>query len=102
MRKSSLFLIFLAVCISLLVLMIAHASVQVRAGAASLQANADLVGRLDLTDICLFTEASYTRHPSQTDLHTPFQNAPLSFEHFPSGSLVPPPPAPRKIHEPVD
>jgi hypothetical protein len=102
MRRSSLFLIVLAAGIALLVLMFVHASVQMKAGAASIRANADLVGRLDLTDLCLFTEASYTRHPSQTDLHTPFQNAPLSFEHFPSGSLVPPPPAPRKIHEPVD
>ena len=51
-----------------------------------------LVRRLELTDLCLFTEASYTRHPGMTDLSTPFQDAPLSLEHFPTGSLASPPP----------
>ncbi|MCX7897706.1 MAG: hypothetical protein N2441_07525 [Rhodocyclaceae bacterium] len=50
-----------------------------------------LVARLQLTDPVLFTEARYTRHLSQADLHSAFQDHPLAFEHFPSGSLVPPP-----------
>jgi hypothetical protein len=50
-----------------------------------------LVRELRLTDLCLFTEARYTRHPSQADLHTPFQDHPLALEHFPSGSLLGPP-----------
>ena len=50
-----------------------------------------LVRDLQLTDLCLFTEARYTRHLSQADLHAPFQDYPLAFEHFPSGSLVLPP-----------
>ncbi len=86
----------------LLALMFADASVRERAGAAPLQTNADLAGRLDLTDLCLFTEASYTRHLSQADLHTPFQNGPMSLEHFPSGSLVTPPMVIRKINGKVD
>ena len=49
------------------------------------------VPELGLTDLALFTEARYTRHPSQADLHTPFQDHPLSFDHFPSGSLLSPP-----------
>jgi len=102
MRKSSLFLLFLAAGIIFLVLMFVHASVQMKAGAASLQAKADLVGKLGLTDLCLFTEASYTRHLSQADLHTPFQNGPMSLEHFPSGSLVMPPAVIRKINGKVD
>ncbi len=102
MRKSSLFLLFLAAGITLLVLMFVHASVQMKGGAASLQAKADLVGQLGLTDLCLFTEASYTRHLSQADLHTPFQNGPMSLEHFPSGSLVMPPATIRKINGKVD
>ncbi len=53
---------------------------------------AALVRQLQLTDLCLFTEATYTRHPSMTDISTPFQDAPLSLEHFPSGGLVGPPP----------
>jgi hypothetical protein len=102
MRKSNLFLIFLAAGITLLALMFAHASVQMKAGAATLQAKTDLVGKLELTDLCLFTEASYTRHLSQADLHTPFQNGPMSLEHFPSGSLVAPPAVIRKINGKVD
>jgi hypothetical protein len=50
-----------------------------------------LVRELGLTDLCLFTEARYTRHLSQADLHSPFQDYPMAFEHFPSGSLVLPP-----------
>jgi hypothetical protein len=102
MRKSSFFLLFLVAGITFLVLMFVHASVQMKAGAASLQAKADLVGKLGLTDLCLFTEASYTRHLSQADLHTPFQNGPMSLEHFPSGSLVMPPAVIRKINGKVD
>jgi hypothetical protein len=88
--------------IMLLALMFTDASVRERVGAASLQTNSDLVGQLDLTDLCLFTEATYTRHLSLADLHTPFQNGPMSLEHFPSGSLVMPPAAIRKINGKVD
>jgi hypothetical protein len=51
-----------------------------------------LVKQLQLTDLCLFTEASYTRHLSMADLATPFQDAPMSMEHFPTGGLAGPPP----------
>ena len=49
-----------------------------------------LVKRLGLTDIALLTEARYTRHLSLADLHSPFQDAPMAIEHFPTGSLVAP------------
>lgn len=49
-----------------------------------------LVQRLGLTDLALFSEARYTRHPSQADLHSAFQDHPAAFEHFPSGSFVKP------------
>lgn len=48
-----------------------------------------LVAQLRLTDLALFTEARYARHPAMADLHTAFQDNPMSFEHFPSGSFVP-------------
>lgn len=51
---------------------------------------AELASRLGLTDLVLFTEARYTRHPSQADLHSAFQDHPLALEHFPSGSLLVP------------
>jgi hypothetical protein len=42
-----------------------------------------LVRNLMLTDFAIWTEARYTRHPSQADLFTPFQDFPSSIEHFP-------------------
>jgi len=69
-----------------------HASGEVRASRPVFARKAALARQLELTDLCLFTEASYTRHPSMTDPSTPFQDAPMSLEHFPSGGLVGPPP----------
>ncbi len=43
---------------------------------------------LHVTDLCLATEARYTRHPAMADRHAPFQEHPLALEHFPSGSLI--------------
>ena len=54
------------------------------------QVNADLVRQLGLTDLSLVTEARYTRHPSQADGHSAFQDGPGALEHFPSGSLIGP------------
>jgi len=50
-----------------------------------------LASRLALTDLALFTEARYTRHRSQADLHAAFQDHPGALEHFPTGSLAGPP-----------
>jgi hypothetical protein len=69
------------------------------------QAQAERAKRVEallLTDLCLFTEARYTRHPSQADLHTPFQDHPQSLDHFPSGSLLGPPPTLIGRHGPLD
>ncbi len=49
------------------------------------------VRRFGLTDLCLFTEARYTRNPAVADFHAAFQDHPMALEHFPSGSFVPPP-----------
>ena len=49
---------------------------------------ASLVKRLSLTDFAIWTEARYTRHPSQADFFSPFQDCPSSLEHFPAGSVV--------------
>jgi len=56
-----------------------------------LPAKQNLVSRLELTDFAIWTEARYTRHPSQTDFFSPFQDFPLSLEHFPAGSIIAPP-----------
>ncbi len=98
MRKSTLFLSYIALMTALASASLLHARARGRSDLPRLQRNADLVRRLELTDLCLFTEAQYTRHPAVTVLHTPFQDHPLSFEHFPSGSLSGPPPR-RASHE---
>jgi len=54
-------------------------------------AEAQIVRSLGLSDLALFTEARYTRHPALADLASAFQDNPLSFDHFPSGSLIAPP-----------
>ena len=83
-------------------LMLVHASLRSRADLPLLREKAEMVKRLDLTDLCLFTEASYTRHLSQADLHTPFQDHPASLEHFPSGSILMPPDLLRRMNEKLD
>ncbi|MFN4341604.1 MAG: hypothetical protein ACK4FE_06165 [Azonexus sp.] len=60
-----------------------------------------LVEKYGLTDLALFTEARYTRHPSQADLHSAFQDHPAALEHFPTGSLLAPRPSALKPHEPL-
>lgn len=70
--------------------------------AAQLAERGALAARLGLTDLALFTEARYTRHPSQADLHSAFQDHPLALEHFPTGSLLPPPASLLAHHEHLD
>ena len=89
-RKSNLFFIFIAVGTLLLGLTFLHAGVETTRNLPRLQRQAQMVERFDLTDLCLCTEARYTRHPSQADRHTPFQDHPASLEHFPTGSVIGP------------
>jgi len=91
MRKSDVFILITCLNLALLLLLAVHASRGEKAAAASIAVSAGLVKELRLTDLCLFTEARYTRHPSMADLHAPFQDHPGALDHFPSGSLVSPP-----------
>ena len=91
MRLSNIFFWFVALQIVLLCLMAAHALSRRGEAIPQLKEKQAMVRAYGLTDLCLFTEARYTRHPTLTDLHSPFQDGPLSLEHFPSGSLVGPP-----------
>jgi len=101
-RRTRTFGLFLAGLLVLFGLTAAHAVLSRRASGPSLRARADLVRRLELTDLCLSTEANYTRHLSLADFHTAFQDHPLALEHFPSGSLLGPPPHLRRSHVQVD
>ncbi|MCF7965846.1 hypothetical protein V3O24_12640 [Methylobacter sp. Wu8] len=91
MRNSSLFFLYLSTGVFFLGLLLMHASFSAKAQQESLGEKSALVKALKLTDLCLFTEARYTRHLSQADLNTAFQDHPLSLEHFPSGSFTQPP-----------
>lgn len=91
MRKSDVFILVTCLNLLLLLLLAAHASRGEQAAVASRAVTAGLVKEFRLTDLCLFTEARYTRNPSMADLHAPFQDHPGAFDHFPSGSLVSPP-----------
>lgn len=90
-RPSNLFAAYTALCLVLLAFICADARRCTGGGLADRASRRALVGALHLTDLALFTEARYTRHPSMADRHTPFQDHPLSLEHFPSGSLISPP-----------
>jgi hypothetical protein len=89
MRKSDLFLSGVAAASGLLFLSAVDAGLRARSSARVIAERSALVAALDLTDLALFTEARYTRHPSQADLHSAFQDHPMALEHFPTGSLVP-------------
>lgn len=93
MRKADTLLLALGCGFAALAATFIDARLQAGAAAVRIEDNRRLVRELQLTDLCLFTEARYTRHPSQADLHTPFQDHPMALEHFPSGSLIPPPKA---------
>lgn len=91
-RNSDIFFISLVAGVVLICLMFLDAAVSRRIDRDYVRERREIVKMLELTDLCLFTEARYTRHPSMADLHTPFQDHPLSLEHFPSGSLIAVPP----------
>lgn len=90
MRHSSWFFLGITAEVLMLSLLLLHASFSENARQGSIEQKAGLVKNLRLTDLCLFTEARYTRHLSQADLNTAFQDHPLSLEHFPSGSFTQP------------
>ncbi|MDD2308957.1 MAG: hypothetical protein PHH91_05175 [Desulfuromonadaceae bacterium] len=84
MRRSSQFLLLTAVSLTLFLSLPLHA----RYAQQHAHGQAAQLRRLHVTDLCLATEARYTRHPALADRHAPFQEHPLALEHFPSGSLI--------------
>jgi hypothetical protein len=96
MRRSTVFFMAIAAQAAIAILLMGHAISGRAAAGPRLEQEVRLVSELKLTDLCLFTEARYTRHPSMADRNTAFQDYPFSFEHFPSGSLMPVPEIVRK------
>ena len=56
-----------------------------------------LVSELGLTDLALWSDASYCRHPSLSVFFSAHADHPSAMEHFPAGAMVPPP----RIEEPI-
>ncbi|MDP2158811.1 MAG: hypothetical protein Q8K68_14005 [Nitrospirota bacterium] len=96
MRRSVIYLAVVVVQAAIAVALAVHAATEIKAAGPRLERENRIVSALKLTDLCLFTEARYTRHPSMADRNTAFQDYPFSFEHFPSGSLLPVPEIVRK------
>jgi hypothetical protein len=90
MRKAKKFFFFIFFQGCILLFFFAHGQYSIHEDRRLIQQKKDLVRDFELTDLCLFTEASYTRHFTQADRNTAFQDSPLALEHFPSGSLLPP------------
>ena len=92
MRKSDRFMLFLLGVLALLEVARLHSLHRGRERNEEVSGMAAMARRLGLTDVVLATDARYARHPSQADRFAPFQDHPTSLEHFPSGTLVAPPP----------
>lgn len=99
MRRSTAYFLYVGVNLLLSGALLVHASHRRAVVEAELRETAALAGAYGLTDLCLTTEANYTRHPSQADRHTPFLDGPFGLDHFPSGAFVVPPAHLGKSHE---
>jgi hypothetical protein len=91
MRPSVIVILLFSVAVTLFGLSWVDALYRRAAAADALAHRQQTVRDYGLTDPALFTEARYTRHPTQADLHSPFQDHPVALEHFPSGSVLTPP-----------
>lgn len=100
MRKSIIYISFTALLIVLVMIMVLHTRLSQKAAVPELLERAKLVKSLRLTDLCLFTEARYTRNPAMADRFAAFQDHPTALEHFPSGSFVTPPNMRANEHSP--
>ena len=89
--KHKIFAGILVIELMTLTVLFVGTSLSARKSEPGLMATRELVRGLMLTDLALWTEARYTRHPSQADLFSPFQDFPSAIEHFPAGSIVVPP-----------
>ena len=91
MSRTRLFFFFISVLTLALLVLLAQGLRQTGQFSYGTMAEKQrLVAQLALTDLAIWSEARYTRHPSQADLFTPFQDYPGAFDHFPAGSIIAP------------
>lgn len=91
MNKYKIFIVFVLMELMILLSFYGFSRLVIQKRGAEIESKKQLVRALKLTDLAIWTEARYTRHPSQADLFTPFQDSPASIEHFPAGSIIAPP-----------
>jgi hypothetical protein len=101
-RRSNVFLFWLAGSLFFFGLVFVDAHFRKKSNLPLIGGRTEMVRTLRITDLCLFTEARYARHLSQADLHSAFQDYPMSAEHFPAGSLTRPPKMMRTNREKMD
>ena len=91
MSRTRLFFFFVAIlALTLIILLTQGIRLASMPSLGKVAEKQSLVGQLGLTDLAIWSEARYTRHPSQADLFTPFQDYPGAFDHFPAGSIIAP------------
>lgn len=98
MRSARAFLAALAVLAALLAVALSRGGSGAAAPHGEIRV---LVAALGLTDLAVWSEARYTRHPTQADFFAPFQDAPGAPEHFPAGSVISPPAGLRSAGGPI-
>ena len=91
-NKTSFLIVWAGLCTFLLSSVLIHSSILRKERLIYVAELAAMARRYGLTDLCLTTEASHTRNPALSDLHSAFQTHPSALEHFPSGSIIVVPP----------
>ena len=92
MRPSHILFIFLLLLVTIDGMLYFHARAMGNVIKKEQAVQAVAVAGLGLTDLCVATEARYTRHPAVSDPMAPFMDHPGAIEHFPTGSVWSPPP----------
>jgi hypothetical protein len=87
MRPSKILLVILLLLLFVDGMLYLHAGLMARDLQNDHAVQAAAVAGLGLTDLCVATEARYTRHPAVSDPMAPFMDHPGTIEHFPTGSF---------------
>lgn len=91
MRPASLLLLILVVLLAVDAGLLAAGQARRTAMHRELPLLHTVTAALGLSDLCVATEARYTRHPAVSDPVVPFMDHPGAMEHFPTGSFWAPP-----------
>lgn len=90
-RPSRVLFALLAVELAIAVALAGYGSSRCARSRSSRPSGRILVAGLALADLALWSDASYCRHPSEAGFFTAHADHPSAMDHFPAGSVVPPP-----------